>query len=585
MTRSGERSAFDLDPVPVHRRLSDLLARHPNGPLPAAELKAIRESLHVPRTRPPAPPRDLQRLKQARRAAAAAFAAVLNAADPSTPDTLDGLGARLRTLVPEGRPPRLEPSDLHLSSERASAIAAHLLRNGTTAVELLTGLALAASPNAEVDPETIRVTALLGRSYGFEACAALRRSPASVHDLHWLITRTPAPQRHMFMSELGRLPRQSVDGLLETLTVPETLAIALMAADLRPVPNWLKGHERLAKLLLVVADDPAQLTTGVESLVNLVQLWDEVHFGGLALLGFAPGERERVAASLRAALADPASVALAERALAERPDDTDCIWLRRRIEDARTGRDGLRPGLALRVAVPPPSTHRDVQLHVLDDGDPVAVSWFERGHGHSPEAVLDFGPGLRGGAEAVDVRLSEADCVEECCGAFRVRISRDAENVEWQLRDTGRVGKPERHLRFPADSYDAEVDRAHADRSWEWPARRAARLLRAKLNAKPDLLGRWDCRPGWIESMNRDRSTLTFTFIYPEARATSSDQPWLQFKQEVAIPDAVTVDDRAVAAVVDRIVAALRTTDPKTTATVCGGSRKHAEVLGFPWPD
>ncbi|GAA2159041.1 hypothetical protein GCM10009783_17720 [Glycomyces lechevalierae] len=585
MTWSGERSALDPDPVPVHHRLRDLLARHPVGPLPAAKLKEIHHSLHVPRTRPLVPSKDFQSRKQARRAAAAALAAVVNAAGPSTPDSLDGLGARLRSLVPEGRPPHLEPSDLHLSGERVSAIAAHLLRTGTSAVELLTGLALAAHPNAEVDPETIRVTALLGCSYGFEACAALRRSPTSVHDLHWLITRTPAPQLDMFLSELGRLPRQQIDGLLETLTVAEALAITLMSADLRPVPDWLKGHERLAKLLAAVADDPAQLDPGFDALVDLVRLWDEVRFGGLALLGFAPGERERIAASLRAALADSASVALAEHALAERPDGTDCIWLRRRIEDARTDLRSLRPGLAFRVAVPPPSTHRDAQMHVLVDGDPVTVSWFERGHGHSPEAVLDLGPDLRGGAEAVDVRLSEADCVEECCGAFRVRISRDTENVEWELRDTGRAGKPERQLRFPADAYDAEVDRAHADRSWEWPARRAARLLRARLNAERDLLGRWDCRTGWIQSMNRDRSTLTFTFIYPEARATSSDQPWLQFKQEVAIPDAVTVDDHAVAAAVDRIVAALRTTDPKTIASVCGGSRKHANALGFPWPD
>jgi hypothetical protein len=318
--------------------------------------------------------------------------------------------------------------------------------------------------------------------------------------------------------------------------------------------------------------------------VTLLELWDEIHYGGLALLGFAPGERAAIAASLRAALADPAALATAERALAQRPDDSDRIWLRRRIEDARTDHHGLPPGLAVRVAVPPPSTHRDPLLHVLIDGDPVTVSWFGRGHGHSPESILDWGPGLRGGPETVDVRVSEADCVEACCGAFRVRIGRDPEHVAWELRDTARPDKAVQDFRFPVEVYDAEIDRVHADRSWEWPARRAARLLRARLQAEPELLGRWDCRPGWIESMNRDRGTLTFSFIHPAAHVTQ-DQPWLQFRHSVTIPDAVAVDDHAVAAAVDRIVATLRTTDPKTTATVCGGSRKHAEALGFPWPD
>jgi hypothetical protein len=203
MTWSGERSALDPDPVPVHHRLRDLLARHPEGPLPAAELEAIRKSLHVPRTQLTVPPKDFQSLKQASRAAAAPIKAVLNAADPSTPEGLDELGARLRSQV--GPPPRIESADVHLSADQSSPIASHLLQTGTTAAELLVALNLAADLQAEVDSEILRETALLGGSYGFLVSVALRRKATAPHDLY-LCARPPARAAGCFFrtAEEGR---------------------------------------------------------------------------------------------------------------------------------------------------------------------------------------------------------------------------------------------------------------------------------------------------------------------------------------------------------------------------------------------
>jgi isocitrate lyase len=62
------------------------------------------------------------------------------------------------------------------------------------------------------------------------------------------------------------------------------------------------------------------------------------------------------------------------------------------------------------------------------------------------------------------------------------------------------------------------------------------------------------------------------------------DKPWLQFEYTAEVPDAAVVEDDSVEAAVDRIVSSLRTTDPKTMARVCGGSREHAAALGYPWP-
>jgi hypothetical protein len=537
MTRSGERSALGPDPVPVHHRIRELLARHPEGPLPEAELESIRKTLKQPRL-------GSIRLRP-------------------------GLDARRQSR-------RLTPEQ--------NAIASHLLRTGTTSSELMVGLDLVVEYGAEVDGEVLRELALLDDRVGYRISTALRYSSRPAHDLYWVIARTPRRTRDLFVSSLGLLPREQVDSLLETLTVQETVALVLMAADLRPAPKWLIDHEPLRKLLRAVAEEPTVLEPGPAGLVDLVRLWDETRYGGCVRLSSVPEEQAAVAAGFRAALAGPGVLAEVERALAKRPDSSFRAWMRRRIEEARTGPADIPPGFAVRVAVPPPDSHREPELHVVVDGEPLATSWFGRGHPHSPEDVLDLGPGLRGGAEPVDVRLSEADCVEECCGAFRAVIHRDeaAGTVEWEVRDTGPAKPKTRRFSFPSEDYDAELDRALADRSWEWPARRAARLLRAQLKAEPELLGRWDCRPGWIGAPNRDRNLLEFTFLHP--RVWEPDGPRLQFKHAVTVADAFEVDDRAVAAVVDRIVDMLNTTDPKTVASVIGGSRESAEALGFPWP-
>ncbi|WP_112133246.1 hypothetical protein [Glycomyces dulcitolivorans] len=585
MTRSGERSALDPDPVPVHHRLRELLARHPEGPLPKAEIVAIRKSLSPPpQVRSAQPPSDFESRKQARRAASARLAAIINGTNLNAPSGLRDLGDRLRAAPGDCGRRFLFPDDLHLSHSAASAIASHLLRTGTTGIELTVGLNLASDAGAEVDAVILREVALLGRSYAFGAVAALSRAAGAAQDLYWVLRRIPDPERQMIASEFGSLPQEAVGELLETLATAEAVSMVLALADLRPVPELLRDNARIRELLTAVSADPGLLAPGPSGRVGLVRLWDEVRYGGCALLGFAPGERAAVAGGFCAALADPGVLAEVERALEKRPADSELIWLRQQVEEARTGRPAFSPGLALQVWVPPPSTHREPELHVVVDGEPLATSWFGRGHPHPPENVLDRGPGLRGAAEPIDIRLSEADCVEECCGAFRAHIYRDesAGTVVWEVRDTERPSQT-RRFSFDSEDYDAELDRAIADRTWTWPARRAARLLRERLQAEPELLGRWKCRRGWINSSNRDRGVLEFTFTYPE-EDLKPERPWLQFKRLIEIPDAFEVDDRAVAATVNGFIAMLRTTDPKTVSTVVGGSRKSAEELGFPWP-
>ncbi|MFD7615895.1 hypothetical protein [Streptomyces sp. NPDC059802] len=77
--------------------------------------------------------------------------------------------------------------------------------------------------------------------------------------------------------------------------------------------------------------------------------------------------------------------------------------------------------------------------------------------------------------------------------------------------------------RFEAAAYDAEVTRAGNDHSWTWPARRTARLIAAGLCDRPDLLTRWDAKPGWVGTDFRDRDLTAVSLLYRAKPATGQN--------------------------------------------------------------
>ncbi|SBT40311.1 hypothetical protein [Micromonospora auratinigra] len=243
--------------------------------------------------------------------------------------------------------------------------------------------------------------------------------------------------------------------------------------------------------------------------------------------------------------------------------------------DRPPDRDGPAPDrLRLRVVVPDPALPVEVELRPLVNGEPVVARAFDRGCLAAPERLLDR---LRAGAEPREVRLAEAACTEGCCGALWTTLDRAGDRVRWHgWRGTEAAGTlPTFH--FDAGAYDAELDRVAGDHGWEWPARTLARLLRQRLVAESDLLGRWDCRPGWIQAPTCERDRVQLTFTHPD-REFRLDQPWLQFRIDLR-------PDGDPAAQVESIVAELRRVDPKQRARIVGGSPQDAEALGFRWPD
>ncbi|MFB9662532.1 hypothetical protein ACFQS3_23570 [Glycomyces mayteni] len=583
MTATGERNA--LDPEPIQSRLRALLDHHPDGPLPDAALRQIRTSIAPDhRSRPPSTGTLKERAQRHEAESAAARAELIesiHAVDP-TPEGLLEFGRHVRRNVePSGFASNMGAAEFAMAPGAIRAAAEHLLDTGTSLAEICIGLNLLSLAPRDGDSERIRIFIPLGRRIEGTAIKALGRIGRAGPHLAWAAERTPVYRRLGAVQAIWDLPEREFSELLYALPVKQSADLVQMFSALDSRPEGLQGDRRFARILRDAAR-PGALEAEPEALALAAQLWDEVRYGRCALLGFAPGEREMTTAGFQALLASPEASASVDAALAATPEDPDLVWLRMRLNRAAHSDPPLPRGLAVRVSVPRPSIATQARTHLLLDGVPLVEAHFQRGHSGRPETVLHDGRGLEALAEPRDVKIGDTGCVEECCGAFRAVISRRGGLVEWEVRDTVLKDPPTTRLTFDADQYDAEVVRAAADFDWEWPARRAARLLRERIGAESELMSRWECELAWTGSWSPDRSEMQYSFYYP--KRPSGNDAYVQFSAARDVPYVPEVDDGAVMAVVDRIIADLRTTDPKSTARLSGGSREYAEALGFPWP-
>ncbi|MEU5847497.1 hypothetical protein [Saccharopolyspora shandongensis] len=194
--------------------------------------------------------------------------------------------------------------------------------------------------------------------------------------------------------------------------------------------------------------------------------------------------------------------------------------------------------LALQVVVPDPwKVETLVEVRPLVDGVDIVAEGFPKEPAESPYGLLRPESPLEATAESHEVRLAEAACVEECCGALYVTIRRDGEHIVWYgWRDPGSVdiGLPE--FRFDAKQYQAEIDRVCADRSWEWTACTVARLLEQDLGRRVEWFERWDCRLLSARSYPWQRDRINLFFGRP--RRMPAGGSWSQFMVTLLVSDA-----------------------------------------------
>ncbi|MEV7771262.1 hypothetical protein [Kitasatospora sp. NPDC086791] len=238
--------------------------------------------------------------------------------------------------------------------------------------------------------------------------------------------------------------------------------------------------------------------------------------------------------------------------------------------------------LSLSILCPPPG-EGGVEVRPIVNGRDLLAEVVPGGVGGS--RYLGGGPRYLSGPDGPlhatatphEVRLAWSGCgSEECCGALYLTVRRDGDHVVWAAwRDRANQDVDLPELRFAADQYGAEVRRAGADRSGEWPAGAVARLLEAGLRGREDWLVGWDCEVEDVWASREQPDRIHVLLRHPRDRA---DADQLQFG--IALP--ISADDPADQA--EHVEARLTAGDPRATAEVWGGSRDAAERLGYPWP-
>ncbi len=543
---------------------------------------------------------------------------------PEDPATLHrrfaelGVRGRHRNLIGSAVAALPLPADEHAT---ARALARQLTRTGSTVPAVTAGLALLTRLGEPEDVPYLSTLGLLRSLTGpaVQALDALDRRSAAVL---WLVTSVSRGELRPLVRALGAGDDRAVRSELVAFRAEPRFLGATTArriAEAARLPDLLAGHPadpallaRVARLLVrmgCASDNTTELLTyreapavyetvvtragllppTVEQHATLLSLALDLSSGPGVLLDWPSGCRETLLASLGRQLAELSWTATATAGLApEGPADVArrlrADWIR------RTGRRPFRcpaaPDMGLRVEIVAgdPVDRAPVETRVLVDGRPLVPAVFAHGPAHSPEELLDEGL-LRAGPEPRRVRLAEAWCSEGCCGALHVTIRRDGDRVVWE--DWRRPPPPGSRgpapelpvLRFDATAYDAEIARAEEDRAWAWPARTVARLIKAGLVERPELLSRWDARRGWISTGHEEPDTAQVHFWYqPGLGAGRPEGDPLVFRWTV--PDDGTPPEAQAAAALRR----LAEEDPKSYSRVSGGTRKRAEELGYTWP-
>ncbi|MGW0859127.1 hypothetical protein [Streptomyces sp. NPDC002690] len=536
--------------------------------------------------------------------------------DPDAESAAERVHRALRGQGLRERPVRAAVARLSLEDPAAAlALARRLVRHGTTAAAVGVGIGLLARLG---EPEDVPYLRVLGLLRGFvrpvvEALDGLDRPAAALlwlgahvrkGDLRALVDALtdqdgPAARRLLLevpvecrtmgagharrLSEAVRLADLIRADPMDHRLLAQAGRLLVMMAEPYDSQVEILAHRDAVTLYEELIARAASLPPDLGHRTLLASLALELHSGASVLLDWPAGRREALLHRLRALLATPERAAGNERDPARHgsTDDRRHRWVRqilRQLFDAppRTGR------LSVEATVRDPEYRGPVETRLLIGGRPLVPEYFGRGPARPPGELL-AGGGLRASAEPREVLVAEAWCTEGCCGALYVTIRREGEEVVWSdwRRSLG-TGPSPGEERFDALAYDAEIERAEADRGWEWPGAATMRLVEEGLRARPDLLTRWDLRQGWTGTDFRDPDANTLSFTYWPGLAEGRrdrDGPWLQFVWHV--PDDGAPPAERAAAVLHR----LAIEDPKGYAEVAGGSAEHARELGYPWPE
>jgi len=125
-----------------------------------------------------------------------------------------------------------------------------------------------------------------------------------------------------------------------------------------------------------------------------------------------------------------------------------------------------------------PSSPNGHEVRFLADGDDIIDRYWDDIIGLDPGDILVRPCPLHADTTPHSALVACCSCGVIGCDDLEVEIARSSRHVTW----TWGSEEDLQTLKFPAASYEAEVERALSDTSWETPDRTAARLLAGKVD-------------------------------------------------------------------------------------------------------
>jgi hypothetical protein len=182
--------------------------------------------------------------------------------------------------------------------------------------------------------------------------------------------------------------------------------------------------------------------------------------------------------------------------------------------------------VSLKIEIVPSPDSNDHEVLLLGDGRDLIRSMDDQMMGLDPDDLLiEPSPLLVAGAPRV-VTIGRCSCGETGCGSVEAELSRQDHTVAWSVKDYSHV------FTFDAAQYEAEIQRALADASWETPDRTAARLIRSTVDR--DALARHGFRFSWSSGRLRIGKLTVSLLLEPGPYQVLVHSPWIRQPETAA---------------------------------------------------
>ena len=176
-----------------------------------------------------------------------------------------------------------------------------------------------------------------------------------------------------------------------------------------------------------------------------------------------------------------------------------------------------------RIEIRPSPETNDHEVRFVADGVDIIDRHWREMIGLDPDDILVEPCELRSNTALPAVTVARCSCGVIGCGSIEVGIHRSEEYILWEYAERRNAHTPLR-LCFLAESYDAEIERALHDHSWETPDRTAARLLASMV--RRDVLARNQLTFSWASGRIQAEAFTISLMLEPGPYQVLLHVPW-----------------------------------------------------------